>query len=260
MGHRALTAKSHYLAAVLACGPGALASHVTAAVIWGLLRSATKIDVTVPRGRKPRAGILVHRSRLIAPEDRTIVDGIPVTSVARTLVDLADVLTERRLADVVHRAEILRVFDLTPLQAALERLSGRAGRHRLRRVLKAYEPEDENPLQQRFLDFCRSRNLPTPQSQAQIGPYTVDFLWPDAGLAIETDGAATHHTRRAFHGDRRRDRALAARGIQVIRITAPDFDRPDSLRREIEAILGRAVLGRAILGRAVLGRAGGVGC
>jgi very-short-patch-repair endonuclease len=239
VGHIALTAHSHYLAAVLACGPGALASHRTAAVLHGLLRSTTKIEVTAPRGRGRHEGIRVHRSRLIAAEDRALIDGIPTTSAARTLVDLADVLDERRLADAVHRAEILRIFDLSPLQATLARLPGRAGRHKLRRVLAAYEPErDENPLQERFLDLCRRAGLPAPRREVQIGGHTVDFLWPDVNLAIETDGAATHHTRRAFHENRKRDRALAARGIRVARLTAPDFNDPVQLVAELEAIRG----------------------
>jgi very-short-patch-repair endonuclease len=239
VGHMALTSRSRYLAAVLACGEGALASHRTAAVLHGLHRSTTKIEVTGPRGRKPRKGILVHRSRLIAPDDRARVDNIPTTSVARTLVDLADVLDERRLADAIHRAEILRIFDLSPLQATLDRLPGRAGRHKLKRVLAMYEPErDDNPLQQRFLDLCRRAGLPEPRREVQIGGHTVDFLWPDVNLAIETDGAATHHTRQAFYGDRKRDRALAARGIRVARLTAPDFEDEPALVAEIEAIRG----------------------
>jgi len=235
----ALTRRSHYLAAVLACGTDALLSHRTAGVLWGLLQTCTQIEVTAPRGRKQRPGITVHRSRLIHLDDRALVDAIPVTSVARTLVDLADVLTERRLADAVHRAEILRLFDLTALEQARDHVPGRAGRHRLRRVLASYQPRDENALQQRFLDFCAAHHLPTPQTQTQVGPYTIDFLWPEAGLAVETDGAGTHHTRRAFYADRKRDRALAAAGIQVIRVTWPDFEEPDVLHTELAAILAR---------------------
>ena len=240
VGHVALTPRSRYLAAVLACGPAALVSHRTAGVVWGLLSSCTRIEVTAPRGRGPRPGIAVHRSRLIHPADRAVVDAIPVTSVARTLVDLAEVLGERRLANAVHEAEVLRLFDLTKLQQTLDRVPGRAGRHRLRRVLASYEPEfDPNRLQRRFLELCRGQGLPIPQAQVPIGGDTVDFFWPDAKVAVETDGAGVHHTRRAFYADRRRDRALAAVGVHVIRVTWPDLEEPIGLTRELTAILSR---------------------
>jgi hypothetical protein len=118
LGHMALTRESHLLAAVYTCGPDALASHRAAGRLWGLLRG-------------PRAGITVHRSRHIDPEDRAVIDGIPVTSLARTIVDLADVLTERELAEVVHESEVLRLFDLGAIERVLDRLPGRKGRHKL---------------------------------------------------------------------------------------------------------------------------------
>jgi hypothetical protein len=241
VGHLALTARSHYLAAVLACGEGALASHRTAAALWQLRSAPTSIEVTAPRGRKPRAGIIVHRSRVIDADDHATIDRIPVTSLARTLVDLADVLNQRQLANAVHQADILRLLDLVAIQQALDRLPGRTGHRRLHRVLATYAPDhDAGALQQRFLDFCRSHALPTPQTQVPVAGYVVDFLWPRANLAVETDGAATHHTRRAFYADRRRDRALAAAGIQVIRVTWPDLDEAESLRSELAAILARS--------------------
>jgi predicted transcriptional regulator of viral defense system len=141
VGHEALAPRGRYLAAVLACGREALLSHRAAGAIQGLLRSSGVIEVTAARGCKPRAGIVVHRSRLIHRHDRDEVDGIPCTSVARTLVDLADLLTEERLAKAVHQAEVLRVFDLGALERA--RAPGRRGNHRLERVLAAYRPEPE---------------------------------------------------------------------------------------------------------------------
>jgi hypothetical protein len=123
---------------VLACGPEALLSHRSAGVSWQLLRSTTgRIEVTAPRGRKPHPGITLHRSRLIH-SDRAAPEGIPTTYVARTLVDLADVLSENGLADAVNEAEVRRLFDLATLENTLERLRGRRGCHRLRRVLVAY--------------------------------------------------------------------------------------------------------------------------
>jgi very-short-patch-repair endonuclease len=240
VGHVALTRDSHFIAAVYACGPGALLSHRAAGLLRGLLRYAGAIDVTAPRSRRPRDGITVHRSRLIHPHDRATVDGIPTTSVARTLVDLADVIDERQLAKAVDRAEVLRVFDLTAIEEALARLPGRRGRHRLKRVLAAYQPEPHflrSQAERRIKQLCGRHHLPQPQFNVNLAGYEVDVYWPEARLVIEFDGAETHHTRHAFHADRRRDRALATEGIQTLRVTWPDLDA--RLMEQVRKILRR---------------------
>ena len=242
VGHLGLTPSSRHLAAVLACGPGSLLSHRSSGVAWRLLRSSSTIEVTAPRGRKPREGIIVHRSRLIHPDDRAVVDGIPVTSVARTLVDLADVLPERRLADAVNEAEVLRMFDLAALTAVLDRLPGRRGRHRLRRVLAAYTEDahfTRSRAERRFLGLCGRQGLPVPQTNLWIESHEIDAYWPDAKLAVELDGGAYHRTRRAFHEDRRRDRRLAAVGIHVVRVAWADLEAEAALARELRAIRDR---------------------
>lgn len=241
VGHTALTRKSHLVAAVYACGCEALASHRAAGALWGLLRPAQPIEVTAPRGRKVRAGIVVHRSRYVDDEDRALIDGIPVTSVPRTLVDLADVLSEKRLADAVHEAEVRRVFDLTKIERVLDRLPGRKGRHRLRRVLAAYrevQPFTRSRAERLVLALCEQAGLQRPQANVWIAGYEVDFHWPEAKLVLEFDGAATHLTRRAFQADRARDRALAARGIHVVRATWRDATQGAAdLGRELREIL-----------------------
>jgi very-short-patch-repair endonuclease len=238
VGHTALTNNSHLLAAVYACGPEALASHRAAGGLWRLLRSRQPIEVTAPRSRTKHDGIVVHRSRLIADEDRAVIDDIPVTSVARTLVDLAEVLTERRLADAVHESEVQRVFDLTKIERVLDRLSGRTGRHKLRRVLAFYQdvqPFTRSRAERRVFAMCKAQGLPKPQVNTWIDSYEVDFYWPDAKLGLEFDGEAVHRTRRAFHEDRARDRALAARGIHVVRATWRDDEA--ALAVELRRIL-----------------------
>ena len=165
---------------------------------------------------------------------------VPITSVARTLVDLADVLTEERLAKAVHQAEILRVFDLRAIEEALARVPGRSGRHRLARVLAAYQPEPHflrSEAERRLKRLCEAHALPQPQFNVWVAGCEVDVYWPEARFALEVDGAATHHTRHAFHADRRRDRALAAEGIQVVRVTWPDLN--GGLMEQVEAILRR---------------------
>jgi very-short-patch-repair endonuclease len=239
VGHEALTWRARLLAAVCACGPGALASHRAAGAIHGLI-SFSRIEVTVAHGARARRGIAVHRSRHIAAEDRTVVDGIPTTSVARTLVDLADVLNERQLTRAVRQAELLKVFDLRAIEAALARVPGRKGRHRLRRVLVAYHPEPHllrSRAERKLKRLCERHHLPQPQFNASVAGCEVDVYWPEAKLALEFDGAETHYTRHAFHQDRRRDRALAVEGIQTLRVTWPDLDQ--GLAQQLREILSQ---------------------
>jgi very-short-patch-repair endonuclease len=238
VGHAALTSKSHLIAAVYACGEDALASHRAAGKLWGILRGSQPIEVTGPRSRVPGKGFVLHRSRLIHPEDRALIDNIPVTSLARTLVDLADVLPEDRLADAVHEAEIRGLFDLGKVERVLARLPGRKGRHKLRRVLAAYrdvQPFTRSRGERIVLELCEQHGLPTPRTNTWIGSYEVDFFWPEANLALEFDGAAVHRTTKAFYEDRKRDRFLAAKGIHVVRAT--DRDEPSPLAAELKQIM-----------------------
>jgi hypothetical protein len=239
VGHLGLTVDSRRLAAVMACGPEALLSYRAAGSIQGLLPSSPQFDVTVPHPRKPKEGIVIHRSRLIHPEDRASVRGIPVTSVARTLADLADVLSEERLAKAVHEAEVQRKFDLKAIERTLARLPGRTGRHRLRRVLVAYKPDPHftrSGAERRFVAFCERHGLPMPEVNTWVHGHEIDAYWPDATLAVEIDGGQVHHTRRAFHEDRARDRHLATFGIQVARVTEPDFDDEARLASELRTV------------------------
>ena len=238
VGHTALTTDSRRLAAVLACGPQALLSHRSAAILWGLLSYSPQLEVTAPRSIGPRPGIATHRSRAIHPEDRATRRAIPVTSLARTLVDLADVVDERRLASAVHEAEVRRVFDLDALERTLARLPGRRGTPRLERALAAYRPEPgftRSWAERRFVELCERRGLPRPQTNLWIGGCEIDAYWPDAGLAVEIDGR-THRTRHAFQEDRERDRHLATLGIQVLRVTAVDLRDERRLASQLKEI------------------------
>jgi very-short-patch-repair endonuclease len=240
VGHWALTPKSRDLAAVLACGAQALLSHRSAGVRHGLLNgSGQEVEVTAPRGRKPKRGIRVHRSRQIHPDDRDEVDGIPTTSVARTIVDLAGQLDDRRLIAAVNEAEVRRVFDLSEVEAALQRAAGRAGPKRLRRVLADYTDPPAyvtSKAETLFIALCKQHELPPPR-RINLAGYELDFYWPDARLAVEVDGRAFHATRRAFQADRERDRRLAALGIQVARVTWRDLTREaGQLASELRAI------------------------
>jgi hypothetical protein len=223
-----------------------LLSHRSAGDLWGLLPTASpRIEVTAPRSRKPRAGLLVHRSRLIHPDDVADLYAIPVTSVARTIVDLADVVAVARLARAVRQAEILRLFDLAAIERVVERLPRRRGRGRLALVLAAYTPDKaftRSGEERRFLRMCERYGLPRPQANLWVHEQEVDFYWPDARLAIELDGGPWHQTVSAFHEDRARDRALGRYGIQVNRVTSEDLKRPAALSRELKKIRAARLL------------------
>ena len=228
------------MAAVLACGPRAVLSHRSAGRLWGLMQSSSSyIEVTATGRSKREAGIVVHRSRVLHPDDRTTLHGIPVTSLARTVVDLAEVLHPGRLPDALHQAEVRRLLDLRAIKAALGRVPGRRRGAALLEALAAYRPENhatESEGERLLLQLCRDHQLPMPRSNQLVNGYRVDALWPEARLAVEFDGAEFHHTRRAFHADRLRDRALAADGIQVLRVTWPDLERPAVLALQLGAI------------------------
>jgi very-short-patch-repair endonuclease len=240
VGHTAVTHRGRELAAVFACGPEAVLSHRSAAGLWGLLPSPKLIEVTRPRSGHPRAGFVVHRTRRLHEDDRTVVDGIPVTGIARTIVDMSDMLGDRRLAELVHESEVQRLLDLRAIEAAQARVPGRAGRHRLRRVLAAYAEQPRfarREAERLFFELCHDYGLPLPQTGVALAGYEIDFLWSDLGIAVEVDGRAAHGTRRAFQADRTRDRLLAAHGIQVIRVPWEDLtQRPAAFAHQLKAI------------------------
>jgi predicted transcriptional regulator of viral defense system len=239
VGHRALSLNSRQLAAVFAAGRSALLSHRSAGRNRDLIRHTGAIEVSTPRSRKPREGFVLHRSRSLTEADHTLVAGIPTTSVARTLVDLAEVLNENRLAKAVHEAEVQRVFDLSAIDEVLTRVPGRTGRHRLHRVLEAYReaPITRSHNERRFLEICETHGLPMPLSNASRAGYEPDFLWPDHGLAVEMDDPAIHYTIQSYYADRRRDRALAPHNIQVLRVTPLDLENERALAEEMRGIL-----------------------
>jgi very-short-patch-repair endonuclease len=239
VGHVALTWRARLVAAVYACGPTALASHRAAGALHGLIGSS-RIEVTARRGCKAKPGITVHRARAIHDPDRTLIAAVAVTTVARTLVDLADVLSEERLAKALQQAEFLRVFDLDALDAARARAGTRKGSQPLERVLAAYRPESHflrSEAERRLRQLIEQSSLPQPQFNVSIAGYELDAYWPDASFALEIDGAETHASLHAFHSDRRRDRALAAHGIQVNRVTWPDLT--PELTGQVREILAR---------------------
>jgi very-short-patch-repair endonuclease len=223
VGHTALAPLARQLAAVLACGEGAVVSHRSAAgAIWRLVDAIDDVvDITIPRSNRRRPGLRVHRSRVLDAEDTRVVRGIPVTSVPRTLVDLAEEVTDRELERAFDEALTRRLATATSITAAVHRLHGRRGTSRLRALLERdTEPTfTRSEAEERLLGLIRNAGLPPPQVNARIATHTVDFAWRDPQLIVETDGYRFHSTRTVFERDRIRDAELTGAGFRVIRVT-----------------------------------------
>jgi very-short-patch-repair endonuclease len=227
VGHSALTREGRWLAAVLACGPHAVLSHRSAAALWGIRPSAAaavEVAVATSVGRRHRRGIAVHRTRALPQSELTELAGIPLTTLARTLLDLAVVLDRRGLEKAIDDAERLGLFDLTSIHAAFR---SHPGRHALARALeRGAEPiVTRSELEEHFLTLCERQDIPRPKVNARVGRFEVDFLWPNRRLIVETDGRASHETRAAFERDRARDAELTANGYRVVRFTYRQVER-----------------------------------
>jgi very-short-patch-repair endonuclease len=228
VGYAALPIEGHWMAAVLTCGDGTVLSHGSAAALWGLLRPLEgPVDVSVPtcNGRRPRAGIRIHRARRLADAEReglvvrTIRNGIPVTSVPRTLEDLRGVVPPRLHRRAVRQAE-LAGFALGP--------SIRPDRTR-------------SDLERDFLAFCRVHGVLEPEVNVQIGRWKVDFLWRDARLAVETDSYEYHRGSIAFEDDHARDLYLRRIGFTVRRYTGAQIrDHPAAVVADLREVLTAA--------------------
>lgn len=243
VGHLRLTARSRWWAAVLAYGPGALLSHRTAAALWGFQRTRRgPVHVTAPCGRqgvRRREGIWVHRCKR-APEDRTTRDGFPVTTVARTLFDFAEIAPFESLKGAAEEADRLKLLRLPELERVCARGRGRRALRPVRQLLEDLRPPDEgrSPLEIRFSAFIREYRLPEPIQNVQVLDHEVDALWPAAKLIVELDSWEYHGHRAAFERDRTRDPKLLIAGYRTIRVTHRRLDREAAqLAAEIRQLL-----------------------
>jgi hypothetical protein len=236
VGHEAIGSRGRLLAAALACGPGSAISHLSAAALWGLKdRDPVVIDVIVPceTGRKID-GIRARRCRYPTSDEVTVHEGIPCTTVARTLVDLAGTVSRKSLRRAVEQAAVLRLLDVTALDMSMVQAKGRRGLPALKAVLAPWRRwGDEMPrlrslLEARVLPALIEAGVPPPRCNVTMTidsePVEVDLLWEKERLAIETDGEQTHGTRAAFQEDRRRDQILTAAGYRVARVTWRQVD------------------------------------
>ncbi len=236
------------MAAVLACGPGAVLSHRSAADLHELRATdRSNIDVTMSgEHRRIVQGVDVHRSRTLTVNDVTDVDGIPCTTVARTIHDLAGVVNRRSVERAIEQADVQEVLDYGALHEQLQRNGNTAAAHRLRAILADHKraAPTESELEEDFLALCRRAGLPLPERQVYITPgdgepaVRVDFCWRAHKLVVETDGGKYHRTRRAFESDRRKDQRLTLAGWRVLRITWRQLqDEP----QRIAAMIARAL-------------------
>ncbi len=227
LGHTALTWDAHCLAAVLA-RPGSVASHRTAAWIHGLLRyRPEKIHLTAPTRQRAKRDFVVHFARL-EPEDRCLVDGIPVTSPARTVLDLAAKEPRQKLDRLLERANERRLLDRRRFEALAARAGGHPGRAKFATALAAYRPEPavlRSDLEKRFRRLVIRAGLPRPQTNVVVEGYELDAYWETEGFAVELDVYATHGSPRSFEADRERADDLLLAGIELIRVTNVRLDR-----------------------------------
>lgn len=243
VGHRIRSRKATWMEAVLAAGPDACLSHRAAAAHWGILRSS-RVEVTVPRTLNPRKDLRVHEA-VLQPDEVTVLDGIPVTTVPRTLFDLAATESRHDLERAVHEADYLRLHDPLSLSDLITRYPGHRGNRSIRAIVKARE-SDRNVSREefvdRFLTLMATVGLTKPEANVWMTVagrrFEVDCVWRERKLMVELDGWAAHGTKRAYERDRARDRFLVRHGWRVIRITWDQLrDDPRGVAEDIAALL-----------------------
>jgi len=218
LGHRRLRPEGWWLAAVRAIGPGAVLGHVHAAALWDLRPMPRgRVDVTVPsKGRRQRTGIRVHATLDLPIDHVTVVDRIPVTTVSRTLADLAGTVQQSQLARAVEAAEALQLLDVPSVRAAS---AGRPGAQALRRLLEEDPPHTRSDLEAAFSALCDRHDIPRPAMNTQFHGYEVDCVWRDHDLVVELDSYRFHSSRAAFERDKERDAELHSLGVATLRFT-----------------------------------------
>jgi predicted transcriptional regulator of viral defense system len=235
VGHERLSWQGRCMAAVLACDP-AVASHTSAAWLWGLTRTRPgTIHLTVPSRRHAKREFVVHFAGL-REQDQDVVEEIPVTSVARTILDLAPMNSATGLERILERAEELKSLDLDALDELLARSVGHPGAGLLRRALDAYRPDPaftRSKLERRFLALLKQAALPVPSMNFNVAGLELDAYWEAERFVVELDVYETHGSHAAFERDRLRQDELLLIGIEMIRVTGP------RLKREPQATIAR---------------------
>jgi very-short-patch-repair endonuclease len=245
IGHADLTTAGRRRAIVLACGPTAALSHRSAAGAWGIRPDgAAKWDVTVRRKSKvqPDAPVCVYRHPTLRDNEITTLDGIPTTTVPRTLLDLAAVVPPHHLRRAIEQADQRQLFDLTALHEILAAHPRRAGRRTLLGIVAELSHQDgrrtRSDVEAAFLQLCTDHDLPRPQVNVYDNGRERDFAFGDHHLLVEVDSWAFHRSRRAFQADRARDREAMRQGWRTARYTADEIEaEPGRVAAELRALL-----------------------
>jgi AbiEi antitoxin C-terminal domain len=231
------------MAALLVFPEGAVLSHWSAAWLWGLTATAPQeAEVTIAARGNRRAGLRVHRVWSLQDQERTVYEGLPVTTTARTLVDIASNSSLRQLARVVDRARRRGKLDLAATDSALSRCKSRHAAKRLEEALRIYrEPvSDRARSELLFLDAIKSEGIPIPAINTFVAGCEIDAYWERERFAVEVDGWETHGNRKAFEGDRLRQEDLKLAGIDSIRISARRIERePAAVATRLRLLLER---------------------
>jgi hypothetical protein len=244
VGHTRLTVRGRWMAAVLACGPDAVLSHRSGAALHDLRPiPGGNIDVTA-RNRHVHPRIRCHRARSLPQQDRTTIDAIPVTSIERTLLDIAPAYSQQRLRSTLEAAQRRDLIDSRRFEALLARSRGHRGRSPLKRALA--ELHDEAPwtqsrLERDFLELVRDAGLPEPLTNVFVDGELVDVYWPAHNLVVELDSYDYHRDRRSFEDDRRKDAKHLLAGRRSIRVTGTRLAHErQALLRDLSALLACA--------------------
>jgi very-short-patch-repair endonuclease len=240
IGHRPPGPHAKAMAAVLACGDGAALSHEWAAWLWGITkRWSAPVDVSARSDHRHR-GVRCHRTRTLTPRDITIHYGIPATTPARTVLDLADVLPDAQLTRAVNQARLESHLRLEDLAELLARSPGRRATKRLRRFVELADAPTRSSFEDAFLAFTERHALPRPEVNQTITGHEVDMLWREQRLIVELDTRTYHDNPQSFEDDRAKDADLVAAGYRVVRLTGERFDnKPDAEATRLAGLLTR---------------------
>jgi very-short-patch-repair endonuclease len=238
VGHRAPSIEARYMAAVLACGEGALLCGLAAAHLWGLVKgSAPPPEVIAPTQRRVK-GVKTTRRRSGHKERGTKRRGIPITTVPSTLVDISSLLPLPDLARACHEAGVKYGTTPSQVEAVLATRPTAPGAKNLRKVLSGEQRVTLSALERTFLRRLEEANLPLPITNKPAGTKRVDCRWPAQALTIELDSYRYHRSRHAWEQDRRREREARARGDEFCRYTHDDvLDSPEQVLGELRVLL-----------------------
>ena len=239
VGHINATPVARAAAAVLACGPGALLSHGSGGTLWGYNKYwDMPFEVTVTASHRRRPGITVHRSRTLTEADIDCQLDVPVTSPARTLLDISLRLSDKRLTRAVNDGRHAKILHLEDLGDVLQRNPNHPGTNRLLPFLEATSGLTRSQLEDDFVAFAKRYGLPTPQTNVPLNGYVVDVLFVEERVIVEVDSWHFHRFRKNFESDRRRDAKMLAAGYLTVRMTDERMKRdPASEARQMNAIL-----------------------